>query len=118
MATKDKKQYLDLLQVLKKIKAEDRAKIVPYLKTEAIEFIGECAHNVLFTDLGLKNKSHLKKCLKSQCNVKRLKSISNKNTPLDKKIAALKQEGKGIGLILSVALPFLLNLIQNRYKKT
>ena len=118
MATKDKKQYLDLLQVLKKIKAEDRAKIVPYLKTEAIEFIGECTHNVLFTDLGLKNKSHLKKCLKSQCNVKRLKSISNKNTPLDKKIAALKQEGKGIGLILSVALPFLLNLIQNRLKKT
>jgi len=56
--------------------------------------------------------------LKSQCNVKRLKSISNKNTPLDKKIAALKQEGKGIGLILSVALPFLLNLIQNRLKKT
>ena len=118
MATKDKKQYLDLLQVLKKIKAEDRAKIVPYLKTDAIEFIGECTHNVLFTDLGLKNKSHLKKCLKSQCNVKRLKSISNKNTPLDKKIAALKQEGKGIGLILSVALPFLLNLIQDRYKKT
>jgi hypothetical protein len=49
-----------LLQVLKEIKAEDRAKIVSYLKTEAIEFIGECAHNVLFTDLGLKNKSHLK----------------------------------------------------------
>ena len=75
-----------MLQVLKEIKAEDRAKIVSYLKTEAIEFIGECAHNVLFTDLGLKNKSHLKKCLKSQCNVKRLKSISNKNTPLDKKL--------------------------------
>ena len=118
MIIKEKKQYLDLLQVLKKIKAEDRAKIVPYLKTEAIEFIGECTHNVLFTDLGLKNKSYLKKCLKSQCNVKRLKSISNKNTPLDKKIAALKQEGKGIGLILSVALPFLLNLIRDRYKKT
>jgi DNA topoisomerase VI subunit A len=71
-----------LLQVLKEIKAEDRAKIVSYLKTEAIEFIGECAHNVLFTNLGLKNKSHLK----SQCDVKRLKSISNKNNPLDKKL--------------------------------
>ena len=117
MITKEKEQYLDLLEVLKKIKAEDRAKIVPYLKTEAIEFIGECTHNVLFTDLGLKNKSHLKKCLKSQCNVKRLKSISNKNTPLDKKIAVLKQEGKGIGLILSTALPFLLNLIKGKYKK-
>ena len=30
-----------MLQVLKEIKAEDRAKIVSYLKTEAIEFIGE-----------------------------------------------------------------------------
>jgi hypothetical protein len=68
----------------------------------------------LFTDLGLKNKSHLKKCLKSQCNVKRLITISKKNTPLDKKIAALKQEGKGIGLIASVALPFLLSLFQGR----
>ena len=33
MATKDKKQYLDLLQVLKKIKAEDRAKIPFYLNS-------------------------------------------------------------------------------------
>ena len=56
----------------------------------------------------------LKKCLKSQCNVKRLITISKKNTPLDKKIAALKQEGKGIGLIASVALPFLLSLFQGR----
>jgi hypothetical protein len=114
MTSKDKKQYLGLLEVLKKIKAEDRAKIIPYLKPGAVDFIGECTHNVLFTDLGLKNKSHLKKCLKSQCNVKRLITISKKNTPLDKKIAALKQEGKGIGLIASVALPFLLSLFQGR----
>lgn len=113
MTTK-KQHFVDLLQVLKKIRSEDRTKIIPYLKTEAIDFIGECTHNVLYTDLGIKNKNKLKRCLKSSCNVKRLKKISNKNTPLDKKIAALKQEGKGIGLILSAALPFLISLFTKK----
>ena len=39
MTSKDKKQYLGLLEVLKKIKAEDRAKIIPYLKPGAVDFI-------------------------------------------------------------------------------
>ena len=42
----------------------------------------------------------------------RLKKIASKNTPIEKKIKALKQEGKGIGLILSAAIPFLLNLFK------
>jgi hypothetical protein len=39
-----------------------------------------------------------------------LKTIANKTKPLTAKINALKQEGSGIGLILSAAIPFLMNL--------
>lgn len=112
MNTKQRRGYIDILMIIKKLKACDRAKIVKYLKSDVIEFLCECTHNVLYTDLGLKNKSQLKKKLKSQCSIHRLKKISSKNTPIEKKVKALKQEGKGIGLILSAAIPFLLSLFK------
>lgn len=107
---KDKKNYITLLQSLKKMKMKDREKIIPYLKEDALDFICECFHNVLYTDLKLKNRRKLSNRLKSSCSIHRLKTISSKNKPLSAKIKALKQEGAGIGLILSAALPFLMNL--------
>ncbi len=110
MSIKEKKVYLNLLKVFKKLKADQRSHIIPYLKNDAIEFLCECFHNVLYTDIGIKNKSKIKKKLKTQCSVHRLKTIANKTKPLTAKINALKQEGSGIGLILSAAIPFLMNL--------
>lgn len=112
MNPKERRRYIDILTIIKKLKACDRSKIINYLKSDVIDFLCECTHNVLYTDLGLKNKSQLKKKIKSQCSVHRLKKIASKNTPIEKKIKALKQEGKGIGLILSAAIPFLLNLFK------
>lgn len=105
----DKKQYLKLLQTLKRMNVEDREKIVPYLKEDAVHFLCECFHNVLYTDLKLKNKKKLSKNLKTKCSVHRLKTISSKR-PLPAKLKALQQEGTGLGLILSAAIPFLMNL--------
>jgi len=99
---------------MKKLKPEDRSKILPYLKNDAVEFLCECVHNVLYTDIGLKNKNKIKKKIKSSCSVHRLKTIANKSKPFDAKVKALGQEGKGIGLILSLALPFLANLISGK----
>lgn len=110
MSLKDKKKYLNLIKVVKKLKPEERSHLIPYLKTDVVEFLCECVHNVLYTDIGIKNKSKIKKKLKSQCSVHRLKIIANKTKPFEAKVNALKQEGAGIGLILSAALPFLMNL--------
>ena len=106
----EKKFFLNLLRILKKLRNEDRSKLIPYLKPEAIEFLCECFHNVLFTDLKVRNKSSIKKKLKSNCSVHRLKLIANKSKPYQAKVKALGQEGAGIGLILSAALPFLNSL--------
>jgi len=105
-----KKQYLKLLQVIKKMNVKDREKIVPYLKDDAIHFICECFHNVLYTDLKIKNKNKLRENLKTKCSVHRLKTISSPKRALPTKLKALQQEGAGLGLILSAAIPFLMNL--------
>ena len=115
MSLKEKKKFLQLLKVMKKLKPNDRSELVPYLKAEALEFICECYHNVLFTDIGIKNKTKLKKRLKTECSVHRLKTISSKAKPLDIKIKALKHRGSGLGLILSVALPFLIDILSRKY---
>ena len=52
----DKWVPLNLLKVFKKLKADERSHIIPYLKNDAIEFLCECFHNVLYTDIGIKNK--------------------------------------------------------------
>jgi hypothetical protein len=102
--------YLELLRILKKLNATDRANLVPYLKPEAVKFLCECFHNVLYTDLKIPNKLSLKKKLKSDCSIHRLKLIASKSRTHKSKVRALKQEGAGIGLILSAALPFLTSL--------
>lgn len=105
-----KKQHLDLLKILKKLSDNDRSNLIPYLKHEAVEFLCECFHNVLYTDLKVANKSSIKKRLKSTCSIHRLKLIASKSRAFKSKVNALKQEGAGIGLILSAALPFLTSL--------
>ena len=108
---KEKRQYIKLLQTLKKMSNKDRENIVPYLKDDAVHFICECFHNVLYTDLKLKNKKKLSTKLKNSCSIHRLKTISSSKRPLSLKLKALRQEGAGLGLILSAALPFLTNLL-------
>jgi len=114
MSLKEKRKYLPLLKIIVKLRPEARAHLVPYLKPDAVEFLCECFHNVLYTDIGIKNKAKLRKCLKANCSVSRLKTISTKSRPIEAKIRSLKQEGKGLGLILSAAIPFLMNLFSRK----
>ena len=47
MSLRDRKKYLNLIKIVNKLKPEERSQIVPYLKTDCVEFLCECVHNVL-----------------------------------------------------------------------
>lgn len=106
------KNFVHLLRVIKGLKKDEFETLIDYLNDKSIDHICECLYNVLNTDLKLK-RSHvhkLKKHIKQNMNKKRLKLITNKKTSLLKKRQALKQEGRGLPLLLASVIPFLANL--------
>jgi hypothetical protein len=109
----DKKKYIPLLNVLKKLNGKDLSDVVEFLNDDAIDNICECVYNVINTDLNLssKKKSNLKKFIRSNCNIHRLKKISSKRESIFKRRRALKQEGRGLPMIIAAAVPFLIDLI-------
>jgi len=56
----------------------------------------------------------LKKFIKSNCSLHRLEKISKKSLPVTQRRKALKQEGKGLPLLLGAAIPFLMDLFMGR----
>jgi hypothetical protein len=98
------------------MKPEDLKTILNVLPDDATEIICECVYNVLNTDIKLtpKKKSHLRKFIKSNCNVHRLNKISKKSHPISKRRKALQQEGKGLPLLLASAIPFLIDLFTGK----
>jgi hypothetical protein len=107
------KKNLSLLKVLSKLKASDLSEIVLHLDDETTNTLCETIYNVLHTDLQFSSqkKAHLKRFIKSNCSVHRLKKISCKRVPLFKRKKCLSMEGRGLGLILASAIPFLTDLI-------
>jgi hypothetical protein len=98
------------------MKPEDLNIILDVLPDDATEIICECVYNVLHTDIKLsaKKKSHLKKFIKSNCSIHRLEKISKKSNPISKRKKALKQEGKGLPMLLAAAIPFLIDLFTGK----
>ena len=112
----EKSKYIPLLNTLKKLKPKEVSDIIDFLNDDAIENICECVYNVIHTDLKLPNrkKNKLKNFIKSNCSVHRINKISSKKENIFKRRKALKQEGKGLGMILATAIPFLVDLIAGR----
>ena len=112
MVNKEKKKFLPLFQVLKKLDAKDVSSVMDFLTDDAIDSVCECVYNILNTDISLspRKKLHLKKFIKSNCSIHRLHKISKKTLSVSKRRQALKQEGKGLPLILASVIPFLANL--------
>lgn len=112
----NRKKYIPLLNVLKKLKPKEMSDIVDFLNDDAIDNICECVYNVIHTDLNLPNKkkSRLRNFIKSNCSLHRINKISSKKENIFKRRKALKQEGKGLGMILATAIPFLIDLIAGR----
>lgn len=108
-----KKNLVSLIKILSKSKSEDINDILEYLSDDAVDNVCECVYNVIHTDLKLnkRKKQNLKKFLKSNCSINKLKTVSSKKIPIFKRRKALTQIGKGLPLILGTALPFLIDLI-------
>lgn len=106
------KSTLPLLHSMKKFKGENFAEFIEHLRDETVDDLCECVFNVINTDIKLSKakKNALKRHIKKNCSVKRLKKISDKTVPLFKRKKALKMEGKGLPLILASVIPFLTKL--------
>ena len=106
------RNFLHLLRVIKGLKKDEFETLIDYLNDKNIDHICECLYNVLNTDLRLKKTqvTKLKTHIKKNMNKKRLRVITNKKASLLKKRKALKQEGRGLPLLLASVIPFLANL--------
>lgn len=114
MKTKgENKNKYEIVRSISKLKPNQIECFLDHLDDGAIDCICECVYNVINTDLKFssKKKNKLKAFIKDNCSTARLKQISNKSVPISKRRKALKMEGKGLGLLLSAAIPFLSNLI-------
>jgi len=107
-----KKDFIYFLRFTKSLKKGEFEHLIDYLSDNSIDHICECIFNLIHNDLKMsdnklkKIKSHIKKNM----NSKRLKMISDKKVPLLKRRKAIKQEGRGLPLLLASVIPFLANL--------
>jgi hypothetical protein len=109
---KANKKIVPLIDTLHRLNPKDLTHVLKHLKEKEIDMICECVYNVINTPLNLskRKKCNLKRYLKKHCCKRRLQTITNKKVNFEKRKKALQQEGKGLGMILATALPFLFNL--------
>jgi len=107
-----RQDFLHFLRVIKNMKRGEFENVIDYLNDNSIDHLCECVYNVIHTDLNMKKTkvNRLKAHIKKNMDAKRLKMIANKKTPLLKRRKALKQEGRGLPLLLASVIPFLANL--------
>jgi len=107
-----RKDFISFLKFVKTLKKGEFHHLVDYLNDQSIDHLCECVYNVIYTDLKLssKKRKQIKRHVQKHMNTKRLKVISSKSAPLLKRRKALKQEGRGLPLLLASVIPFLANL--------
>ena len=100
------------LTLLAKFPKEHISHIIDHLDDNSIEMICECVYNAIYTDLSIskKKKKNLRKRLHKHCCMKNLKTITTPSITVSKKRKALKQEGTGLGFILSTIVPLITKL--------
>lgn len=112
MTKKKCPELIALLECMKNMNSKEIEAVIGALKEDKIDDICECVYNVIRTPLKISNdkRKKLKHYLKKHSSKKRLDIISKKSIPVQKRRKALQQEGKGLGMILATALPFLVDL--------
>ena len=105
---------VELLRIIKRLKAKERSHIIKFLDKDAIDIVGECIHNVLFENCNLKNKTKIDLRRKFKSKEKQLRILADRRKPFQKRKSVLIQEGGSIGAILGIALPLLTNLLFGR----
>lgn len=111
----DKKLH-DFIAVLSKLKPDQFEALIDNLTDSAINDIGECVYNAIYTDLNLSHgkKVSLKRHIKKNCCVKKIKVIGSKKVPLSKRKKAIKQSARGLPLILASVIPFIASLFRKK----
>ena len=112
MKTTINKDFVNFLKFTKSLKKGEFEHLIDYLSDNSIDHICECVYNVINTDLkmNVKKVRKLKTHIRKNMNSKRLKVIANKKIPLLKRRRSIKQEGRGLPLLLASVIPFLANL--------
>jgi hypothetical protein len=111
------KKYFELIKLLETSNPKKKEVILNHLDNNSIHFICELVHNVIHNNFQLNNKkiNKLKTVLKPMKNCCRY--LSKKSGKIERKRKLMVQHGKGLGLILSTAIPILLSLI-TQYTKS
>jgi len=96
------KNKLLFYKSVQKLKPDHLIEIIHHLNDDSVNSLFECVYNTIYTDLKIpqNEKNKLKKKLKNKCSRKNLDIISSKKISISRRRKALKQEGRGIGLIL------------------
>ena len=106
-----------LLSLIKKLRVEDRQKLIKHLDSDAIDTLCECVYNLINEDLGLSRAKISKLKQKLEPSKRNLRFVANKSNSVTKRRKVLSQEGEGLGLILSAAIPLISSLISGLTKK-
>jgi len=106
--------YLPLIQVLKELKPYQRQLVVEHLDSEACQTLGFCLSTVLQKGSNLSNKNQIKCCVKANKVLigKILKPPKSKKGQKAKQQALTLFGGSPLALILTTAIPMLLNLLK------
>jgi len=106
------RNFVQFLQICQRLKGNEFEALIDHLNDQSIDNICECVFNVINTDLKIPKhkRAKLRHHIKTKCNVNRIKFIGNKKKSLSKRRSAIKQEGKGLGMILASVIPFLTSL--------
>lgn len=107
------KQNIDLLKILLKLSNEERKYLIKKLNQKEVDYVCSVCYNILFTKngllLGKKKINRLRK--EVEANRKEFLKLSNKAGSLNQKKRILSQQGKGLGTVLSVAIPLLSSIL-------
>jgi len=112
----ERQKLIPLIKAFSKMNPADFSQSLDNLNDKSVDGLCECVYNVIHTDLNLpsKKKNKLRNFIKSNCSLHRINKISSKKEALFKRRKALKQEGKGLPMILATAIPFLIDLFTGR----
>lgn len=114
-----KKNTGELLKLIKRMKGNEFSNFIDAVSDNTVDEICECVYNVVNSNLkfGRRKKLQLKRHIRKNCSVHRIRKIMNKKIPVFKRRKALKMEGRGLPMLLASAIPFVIDLIGGLFKK-
>ena len=113
-----KMMKIDFLRGIKKLKGNERLAMIRYLDHEGVNILCSCFHNVLFENHNLNKRKRKNLLKKLKGKEKQMITLSKKTNNIKRRKKVLMQEGGGIiSLIVSTALPILIQYIYSKIKK-